>query len=315
MEATIERRLDPLDPGGRGDNGMTPLQGSFVALVTPFRNGAIDEAKLRELVEFHVAHGTDGIVPCGTTGESPTLSHDEHHRVVEIAVAAARKRIAIIAGTGSNSTAEAISLTRHAERAGADGALVVNPYYNKPTQQGLYEHFRAVADSTALPILTYNIQGRTAINVETDTMARLARDCRNIVGVKEASGSLDQMSQVILACGPGFTVLSGDDNITLPLLAIGGRGVISVIANIVPRETADMVHAALDGDWKRARELHYKLFPLARAAFLETNPIPIKEAMAMAGMIEPEFRLPMCRMGEANREKLREILKGYGLVS
>ena len=290
------------------------FQGSFVAMVTPFRNGKVDEAKLRELVELHVANGTDGLIPCGTTGESPSLNHDEHRRVVEIVVEAARGRIRVVAGTGSNSTAEAIDMTKHAERAGAAGALVVNPYYNKPTQEGLYRHFRAVAESVAIPILVYNIQSRTAVNVETDTMARLARDVRNIVGVKEASGSLDQMSQVVAACGPDFSVLSGDDNITLPLLAIGGSGVVSVIANIVPRETADLVHAALDGDWKRARDLHYRLFPLARAAFLETNPIPIKEAMAMAGMIEPEFRLPMCRMSDANREKLRAILKLYSLV-
>jgi 4-hydroxy-tetrahydrodipicolinate synthase len=290
------------------------FQGSFVAMVTPFRNGKVDEAKLRELVELHVANGTDGLIPCGTTGESPGLNHDEHRRVVEIVIEAARGRIRVIAGTGSNSTAEAIDLTKHAEQAGAAGALVVNPYYNKPTQEGLYRHFRAVAESVAIPILVYNIQSRTAVNVETDTLARLVRDVRNIVGVKEASGSLDQMSQVIAACGPDFSVLSGDDNITLPLLAIGGSGVVSVIANIVPRETADLVHAALDGDWKRARDLHYRLFPLARAAFLETNPIPIKEAMAMAGMLEPEFRLPMCRMSDANREKLRAILKSYALV-
>jgi len=290
------------------------FQGSFVAMVTPFRNGKVDEAKVRELVEFHTSHGTDGLIPCGTTGESPALSHDEHRRVVELVVEAAQGRIPVIAGTGSNSTAEAIDLTRHAERAGAAGALVVNPYYNKPTQEGLYRHFRAVAESVAIPILVYNIQSRTAVNVETATLERLVRDARNVVGVKEASGSLDQMSQVVAACGPDFSVLSGDDNLTLPLLAIGGHGVISVIANIVPRETAEMVHAALDGDWKRARELHYKLFPLARAAFLETNPIPIKEAMAMAGMIEPEFRLPMCRMGDANRDRLRTILKSYALV-
>jgi 4-hydroxy-tetrahydrodipicolinate synthase len=290
------------------------FQGSFVAMVTPFRNGKVDEAKLKELVEFHITNGTDGLIPCGTTGESPTLSHDEHHRVVELVIEAARGRIRVVAGTGSYSTSDAIEMTRHAERAGAAGALVVNPYYNKPTQEGLYRHFRAVADSVAIPILVYNIQGRTAINVETDTMARLARDVKNIVGVKEASGSLDQMSQVIAACGPDFSVLSGDDNITLPLLAIGGSGVVSVIANIVPRETAELVHAALDGDWKRARDLHYRLFPLARAAFLETNPIPIKEAMALAGMLEPEFRLPMCRMSDANREKLRAILKPYGLI-
>ncbi|PYM42025.1 MAG: 4-hydroxy-tetrahydrodipicolinate synthase [Candidatus Rokuibacteriota bacterium] len=291
-----------------------PFQGSFVALVTPFRNGRLDEAKVRELVELHASHGTDGIVPCGTTGESPTLSHDEHKRVVEVVIEAARGRLKVVAGTGSNSTAEAIDLTRHAERVGAAGALIVNPYYNKPTQDGLYRHFRAVAEAVAIPILVYNIQSRTAVNVETATLERLVRDVRNVAGVKEASGSLDQMSQVIAACGPDFSVLSGDDNLTLPLLAIGGHGVISVIANILPRETADMVHAALEGDWKRARDLHYRLFPLARAAFLETNPIPIKEAMAMAGMIEPEFRLPMCRMSDANRERLRAILTQYALV-
>ena len=290
------------------------FQGSFVAMVTPFRNGKVDEAKLKELVELHIANGTDGLIPCGTTGEAPSLSHDEHHRVVEVVVEAARGRIKVVPGTGSYSTSDAIEMTKHAERAGAAGALVVNPYYNKPTQEGLYRHFRAVAESVAIPILVYNIQSRTAVNVETATLARLVRDVKNIVGVKEASGSLDQMSQVIAACGPDFSVLSGDDNITLPLLAIGGSGVVSVIANIVPRETADLVHAALEGDWKRARDLHYRLFPLARAAFLETNPIPIKEMMAMAGMLEPEFRLPMCRMSDANREKLREIIKPYGLI-
>ena len=292
----------------------TTFSGSFVAMVTPFRNGKSDEAKVRELVEMHVAGGTDGLIPCGTTGESPTLSHDEHRRLVELVVEAARKRITVIAGTGSNATSEAVELTKHAERAGANGALVVSPYYNKPTQEGLYRHFRAVADAAAIPIIVYNIASRTAVNIETATMARLARECRNIVGVKEASGSLDQMAQVIAACGPDFTVLSGDDNLTIPLMAIGGHGVISVIANILPRETADMVHAALDGDWKRARELHYKLLPLARAAFLETNPIPIKEAMAMAGLLSAEFRLPMCPMSEANRETLRGILKSYALV-
>ena len=290
------------------------FQGSFIALVTPFRNGNVDEPKLRELIEFHVTHGTDGIIPCGTTGESPTLSHDEHKRVVEVVLEAARGRIKVVPGTGSYSTAEAVELTRHAERAGAAGALVVNPYYNRPTQEGLYRHFRAVAEAVAIPILVYNIQSRTAVNVETATLERLVRDVKNVAGVKEASGSLDQMSQVIAACGPDFSVLSGDDNITLPLLAIGGHGVVSVIANILPRETAEMVHAALDGDWKRARDLHYRLFPLARAAFLETNPIPIKEAMGMAGMIEPEFRLPMCRMSDANRERLRAVLTQYALV-
>jgi 4-hydroxy-tetrahydrodipicolinate synthase len=290
------------------------FQGSIVALVTPFKNGKVDEAKLRELVDFHVAQGTDGIVPCGTTGESPTLSHDEHKRVVEVVIDQARGRLPIIAGTGSNATSEAIDLTAHAKKAGATGALVVNPYYNRPTQEGLYRHFRAVAEAVDIPIIVYNIAGRTAVNVETDTMARLVRDCPSIVGVKEASGSLDQMTQVILACGPEFSVLSGDDNVTLPLMSVGGRGVISVIANVVPREASEMTHAALAGDWKLARELHLKLFPLSRAMFIETNPIPVKETMALMGMIEPEFRLPMCRMSEANRTRLRAVLEPYGLV-
>jgi 4-hydroxy-tetrahydrodipicolinate synthase len=289
------------------------FQGSIVALVTPFRNGDVDEPKLRELVELHVSQGTDGIVPCGTTGESPTLSHDEHKRVVEIVIDAARGRLPVIAGTGSNSTAEAIDLTSHARKAGATGALVVNPYYNRPTQEGLYRHFRTVAEAVDIPILVYNIASRTAVNVETDTLARLVTDCPNIVGVKEASGSLDQMTQVILACGPDFSVLSGDDNLTLPLMSVGGRGVISVVANLVPRDTVEMTHAALAGDWKLARDLHLRLFPLCRAMFIETNPIPVKEAMAMLGMIEPEYRLPMCRMSDANRQRLRSILDRYGL--
>jgi len=290
------------------------FQGSIVALVTPFRDGKVDEAKLRELVEFHVTHGTDAIIPCGTTGESPTLSHDEHKRVVEIVIQAAAGRVPVIAGTGSNSTAEAIDLTTHAKRAGATATLVVNPYYNRPTQEGLYRHFRAVAEAVDIPILVYNIASRTAVNVETDTLARLVKDCPNIVGVKEASGSLDQMTQVILACGADFSVLSGDDNLTLPLMSVGGRGVVSVVANLVPRETVEMTHAALAGDWKLARDLHLRLFPLCRAMFMETNPIPVKEAMAMMGMIEPEFRLPMCRMSEANRQRLRARLDQYGLL-
>ncbi len=284
------------------------FQGSLVAMVTPFRDGKVEEAKLRELVEFHVKHGTDGLVPCGTTGESPTLSHAEHKRVIEIVIEAAARRIPVIAGTGSNSTAEAIDMTVHAAKAGADGALLVSPYYNKPTQQGLYEHFRAIAQAAPeLPLILYNIQSRTGVNIETDTVARLA-EIPNIVGVKEASGSLDQMTSVILACGPDFTVVSGDDSLTLPLMAVGGRGVISVLANLLPKEVAELTHAALDGDWKRARELHWKLFPICRAMFVETNPIPIKEAMAMLGMIRAEWRLPMCPMSDANRDRLRKVL-------
>jgi 4-hydroxy-tetrahydrodipicolinate synthase len=291
------------------------FQGSLVAMVTPFRDGRVDEAKLRELVEFHVANGTDGLVPCGTTGESPTLSHAEHKRVVEIVIEAAAGRIPVVAGTGSNSTAEAIDMTAHAAKAGASGALLVSPYYNKPTQQGLYEHFRAIAEAVPdLPLIVYNIQGRTAVNVETETLARLASEVTNIVGVKEASGSLDQMTAVVLACGPEFTVLSGDDSLTLPLMAVGGRGVISVVANFLPKDVVEMTHAALDGDWKRARELHWKLFPVCKAMFIETNPIPVKEAMAMLGMIRAEWRLPMCPMSPANRERVRKALTQAGLL-
>ena len=290
------------------------FQGSLVAMVTPFNDGRVDEVKLQELVEFHVANGTDGLVPCGTTGESPTLTHDEHKRVVEIVIQQARGRIPVVAGTGSNSTAEAIELTRHAAQAGAAGALLVTPYYNKPTQQGLYAHFRAIAEAVAdLPLIVYNIQGRTAVNVETETLARLA-EIPNIVGVKEASGSLDQMTAVILACGPDFTVLSGDDNLTLPLMSVGGRGVISVVGNFLAREVADVTHAALEGDWKRARDLHLKLYPVCKAMFIETNPIPVKEAMAMLGMIRAEWRLPMCSMTPANREKLRQALLQAGVL-
>jgi 4-hydroxy-tetrahydrodipicolinate synthase len=290
------------------------FQGSLVAMVTPFREGKVDEAKLAELVEFHVGNGTDGLVPCGTTGESPTLSHGEHKRVVELVIAAARGRIPVIAGTGSNSTAEAMEMTVHAARAGADAALLVSPYYNRPTQQGLYEHFRAIAQAAPdLPLIVYNIQSRTAVNIETDTLARLSQ-IPNIVGVKEASGSLDQMTSVILACGPDFTVLSGDDSLTLPLMAVGGRGVISVVANFLPREVTELTHAALDGDWKRAREVHHRLFPICRAMFVETNPIPVKEAMAMLGMIRAEWRLPMCPMSDANRDRLRKVLTGAGIL-
>jgi 4-hydroxy-tetrahydrodipicolinate synthase len=290
------------------------FQGSLVAMVTPFRDGRVDEATLKELVEFHVQRGTDGLVPCGTTGESPTLSHEEHKRVVEVVIEAAAGRVPVVAGTGSNSTAEAIEMTIHAARAGAAGALLVSPYYNKPTQEGLYRHFRAVAEAAPdLPLILYNIQGRTAVNIETDTLVRLAQ-LPNVVGVKEASGSLDQMTQVILACGPDFTVLSGDDNLTLPLMAVGGRGVISVLANFLAREVADLTHAALEGDWKRARELHLRLYPLCRAMFIETNPIPVKEAMAMLGMVRAEWRLPMCPMSAGNRDRLRSILLQAGVL-
>ena len=289
------------------------FQGSMVAVVTPFKDGRVDEAKVRELVEFHIKNGTDVLVPCGTTGESPTLSHDEHRRVIELAIQTANKRIPVVAGTGSNSTAEAIDLTRYAKNAGADGALVVLPYYNKPTQQGLIAHCRAIADAVELPLILYNIPGRTGINMLPETLAVLA-DHPNIVGMKEATGNLEQMTQDIVLCGAKLSFLSGDDTLTLPLMAVGGKGVISVVANIVPRDVADLTRAFLSGDWKRARELHLKLFPLCQAMFCETNPIPVKTAMALMGMINGELRLPLCPMSEANLNKLKGALRAYGLI-
>jgi len=289
------------------------FQGSMVAVVTPFKDGRVDEAKVRELVEFHIKNGTDVLVPCGTTGESPTLSHDEHRRVIELAIQTANKRIPVVAGTGSNSTAEAIDLTRFAKNAGADGALVVLPYYNKPTQQGLIAHCRAIADAVELPLILYNIPGRTGINMLPETLAALA-DHPNIVGMKEATGNLEQMTHDIVLCGAKLSFLSGDDTLTLPLMAVGGKGVISVVANIVPRDVADLTRAFLSGDWKRAREIHLKLFPLCQAMFCETNPIPVKTAMALMGMINGELRLPLCPMSEANLTKLKAAMRAYGLI-
>ncbi|MFA5164343.1 MAG: 4-hydroxy-tetrahydrodipicolinate synthase [Candidatus Omnitrophota bacterium] len=288
------------------------FEGSIVALVTPFKNGKVDEAKLRELVEFHIKNGTAGIVPCGTTGESATLTHEEHNRVIEVVIEAAKKRIKVIAGTGSNSTAEAIDLTRYAEKAGADAALLLSPYYNKPTQRGLYMHYKAIADSVKIPIIPYNIQSRTAVNIEPETFQKLAQ-IKNIAGVKESSGNLEQISRIKLLCGPNFEIISGDDALTLPIMAVGGVGVISVVANIVPRDVADLVAAFRKGDIKKAQELHYKLLPLVRAMFIETNPIPVKTAMELVGMLEPELRLPLCHMSEENLAKLAEAVKKYGL--
>ncbi len=289
------------------------FQGSSGALVTPFRDGKVDEPALKSLVEFQIAGGTDGIVPCGTTGESPTLDHDEHKQVIDIVIAAAKKRVPVIAGTGSNSTDEAISLTKHAKHAGADAALIVLPYYNKPTQKGLIEHCRAIADSCDLPLILYNIPGRTGINMLPETVAVLA-DHPNIVGMKEATGNLEQMTQDIVLCGDKLSFLSGDDTLTLPLMSVGGRGIISVVANIVPQDVSAMTRAFLSGDWKRARELHLKLFSLSQAMFYETNPIPVKTALAMMGKIKEEFRLPLCSMTDANRKKLETALKAYGIL-
>jgi len=290
------------------------FKGSIVAIVTPFKNGKVDEQKLRDLIEFQIKNGSSGIVPCGTTGESATLSFDEHDRVIEITIEQAKKRVPVIAGTGSNSTEEAIMLTKHAEKAGADASLQVSPYYNRPTQKGLYEHFKAIAAAVKIPIILYNIASRTGVNIEPETMAKIARDCKNIVGVKEASGSLDQMSRIKQLCGPDFDLISGDDSLTLPVLSIGGTGIISVVANIVPRDVANLVAEFEKGNFKKAEELHYKLLPLIKAVFLETNPIPVKTAMGLMGLCEPDLRLPMCSMLPENLEKLKTALKDYGLL-
>lgn len=290
------------------------FEGSMVAMVTPFRDGRVDDAKIGELVEFHVKSGTDAIIPCGTTGESPTLSHDEHKQVVELTIKAAKGRVPVIAGTGSNSTAEAIDLTKHAKAAGANGVLMVCPYYNKPTPKGLIAHYTAVAKAVDIPIILYNIPGRTGVNMLPETVATLA-EIPNIVAMKEASGSLEQMTELITLCGDRLTVVSGDDTLTLPLMAVGGKGVISVIANILPKETAEMTRAALNGDWKRAKEIHLRMFPLCKAMFYETNPGPVKTAMQLLGRLNGELRLPLAPMSDANREKLAKALRAYGLLS
>jgi 4-hydroxy-tetrahydrodipicolinate synthase len=291
------------------------FKGSIVAIVTPFQNGKVDEKKLRELLEFQIESGTNGIVPCGTTGESPTLSHDEHDRVVEICIETVDKRIPVIAGTGSNSTAEAIRLTQQAAKAGADGALVVTPYYNKPMQEGLYLHFKAVAESVNIPIILYNIASRTARNIETETVARLARDCKNIVGVKEASGSLDQIRAVKKMCPKEFLLFSGDDLLTLPVLEMRGVGVISVLANILPEEVLKLIRLFNDGDREGAKAQHAKLEPLIKALFIETNPIPIKEAMGLMGLCSSEVRLPLSAMSEENKKILKDTLDKFIAVN
>ncbi|MCL2669823.1 MAG: 4-hydroxy-tetrahydrodipicolinate synthase [Syntrophaceae bacterium] len=288
--------------------------GAIVAIVTPFKNGKVDEDTLRNLIEEQIAQGTDGITPCGTTGESPTLSHEEHDQVVAITIDAAKGRVPVIAGTGSNSTAETLRLTRHAYEAGAAGALVVCPYYNRPSQEGLYRHFKTVAQEVPIPIIIYNIPGRTGANMLPETMARLA-ELPNIAGVKEAAGSLQQISDIIRICGPGFDVLSGDDIFTLPLMVLGGKGVISVISNVAPRDMAGLVDAAASGEWAKAREFHYRMAPLIEALFIETNPVPVKTALALLGKIQEEVRLPLCAMAEKNREFLKKTMRDYGLLT
>jgi 4-hydroxy-tetrahydrodipicolinate synthase len=287
--------------------------GSLVAIVTPFRQGTVDERALAELIEWQIANGTNGIVPCGTTGESATLSHSEHNRVIELTVEVVHRRVPVIAGTGSNSTAEAITLTKHAKQAGADGALLITPYYNKPTQEGLYRHYTAVAAAVDLPLVLYNIPGRTGVNMLPSTIARLSA-IKTIVGVKEGSGSVQQASDIVQMCGDRLTVLAGDDSLTLPMMAVGGKGVITVTANVMPMEMAGLVKAFASGRIDEARRIHFKLSPLFAALFYETNPIPVKEALGLMRKIDPELRLPLCPMAQDTREKLIRVLKDAALI-
>ena len=286
------------------------FHGAMTALATPFKNGKVDEKTFVKLVQNQIKAGIDGLVPVGTTGESPTLSHEEHQEVIKIVVEAADKKVPVIAGTGSNSTAEAISLTKFAKKAGADAALLVTPYYNKPTQEGLYRHYEAVAKAVDIPIILYNIPGRSVINMAPETVARLSK-IPTIVAIKESTGSMDQASHILSLCD--ITVLSGDDSLTLPLLALGAKGVISVASNIVPGTVSELVDSFFAGNFGKAQELHHKLFLLCRALFVETNPIPVKRAMKLLGLCGDEIRLPLCEIAPANEKALVQALKDFGL--
>ncbi len=289
------------------------FSGSMVALVTPFKDGGVDWQSLEGLVDFHIKNGTNGIVPCGTTGESATLDHVEHHDVIKAVVKAVKKRVPVIAGTGSNSTQEAIDLTIGAERAGADGALLISPYYNRPMQEGIYQHYKKVASSVGIPLIIYNIPARTGSKIEPETLARLA-EIKNIAGVKEATGSVDQAIDVLRLCGDRLAVYSGEDSLTYSLMALGGKGVISTVANIAPKDMSDLTKACLKGDWETGRKLQFKLVPLIRAVFLETNPIPIKTALSLMGKCRGDLRLPLTPMSEGNLNKLRQAMTDFGLV-
>ncbi len=289
------------------------LKGAFTAIVTPFKDGRLDEKAYRELIEFQIAGGINGIVPCGTTGESPTLSHAEHKRVVEICLDQVKKRVPVIAGTGSNSTAESLELTKHAEGAGADYALLITPYYNTPTQEGLYQHYKTIASQTKIPLVVYNVPGRTSVNLLPETMARLA-ELPNIAGLKDATGDLKQGAKTLELCGDKITVLSGDDFTTLPLMCVGGKGVISVVSNVVPGDMAGMCAAVFKGDLDKALKLHYKMWPLTEAMFFETNPVPVKTAVSLMGKCTAEVRQPLWAMSEANTNRLRTVMQKYGLI-
>ena len=289
------------------------FSGSIVALITPFKNGEVDYEALGNLIEFHIQNKTDAILVCGTTGESPTLTFEEHEKVIEFAVKKAAGRIKVIAGTGGNATHEAVYLTSHAKQVGADGALVVVPYYNKPTQRGLYEHFKTVAKEVDIPIIIYNIPSRSCVEISVDTMYQLAKECENIVASKESTPNMDRISEIVKKLGASFHVLSGDDSLTLPMMALGAKGVISVANNIMPREVKELVDSALEGNFEKARQMHYYLYDLFKVLFIETNPIPVKTACWMLGMCEKEFRLPLTEMSPENEQKLRETLRRYNL--
>jgi 4-hydroxy-tetrahydrodipicolinate synthase len=290
------------------------FRGTFTALVTPFRNGDFDEAAFCRLIDFQIENGVTGIVPVGTTGESPTLDHEEHRRVIEVAVKQAAARCLVIAGTGSNATSEAVSLTREAQRAGADGALLVSPYYNKPTQEGLYQHYRKIAEATDLPLVLYSIPGRCGVEIGIETVRRLVETCANIVAIKEAGGSVDRVSQLRNVVPENFSILSGDDPLTLAFMAVGAQGVVSVASNIIPAEVGHLVDAAESGKLDTAKKLHRRYYPLFKDLFLETNPIPIKTALAWAGRIALEFRLPLCEMSESNAARLRATMEKLDLL-
>jgi 4-hydroxy-tetrahydrodipicolinate synthase len=289
------------------------FSGAITAIITPFRDGNVDEKAFRELINFNIAGGVSGIVPCGTTGESATLSHKEHERVIDICVEEVAGRVPVIAGTGSNSTEEAIRLTKHAKEAGADAALLITPYYNKPTQKGLFEHYAAVAAACDIPQILYNVPGRTGVNMSVDTVTSLA-EIDSIVGIKEASGDLVKCSYIVRDTDDDFCLLSGEDALNMPILSVGGTGAISVTANIFPEKVSGLISAWQKGDASTAQKIHYELLEVNEVMFIETNPIPVKTALAMMGKIEEEFKLPLCSMAQANKEKLQAVLKKYGCI-
>lgn len=290
------------------------MRGSLVPLVTPFRGGQIDDGRLRNLIDWQIEQGSHGLGIAGTTGEPSALSLEEREHLIETAVRHARRRVPVLAGTGTNNHAETLRLTRFARHVGADAALIVVPYYVRPSQDGLYRHFRTIADAVDIPVVIYNIPGRTAVNMEPATIARLARDCRNIVGVKEANKDFEHVNRVLHLCGRGFLVYSGIELLCFPMLAIGGAGHVSATGNVLPRDVARLYDLAASGQWDAARDLHYHLLPMNDALFLETNPVPVKTALGWMGKIDPEVRPPLAPLSEANEARLREVMAGYGLL-